>query len=154
MGLLETVRPVTKHVLITISGEHRIDGQAKEPVTTKTKGEYYFRNGRHFVRFTQSPAAESGADPVKNLFKFTPDCLEVIKSGGIESRMIFEKDRMNVVQYRTPSGILEMGMKATEIRLTEEPARIEICVDYELHAGGSKIQDSRVTIGVIPFPYF
>lgn len=89
---------------------------------------------------------------IRSLVKFNAQGLEISRTGGVESHMHFEKDRMHMTQYRTPSGILELGVEASSIRLTENAHRIEIQVDYTLYAGGSKVQDSRVCVTVIPYP--
>ena len=121
---------MTRNVIITVTGTHETDGVRQDPVVTTA-------SGRHFVQ---------------NIVKFNGQILEVTKKGALESRMTFEKGKMNVTHYKTPAGILELGMTAKEIVLTESRARVEIRVDYELHAGGRKVQDSTVIISAVQQP--
>ena len=44
---------MTKDVLITISGIQTIDGEVNDPIETVTPGEYYFRNGKHYILYDE-----------------------------------------------------------------------------------------------------
>lgn len=154
---------MTKKVFITVRGEHTVDGVPQEPVEVRTAGRYYFRGGRHYLLYDEFPEGGSMEDPplsysedtgkrIRNLVKFNDDEMEVSKTGGTESHMHFEKGRLHMTQYRTPTGILELGVETSAVRLHNELHRIEMQVDYTLYAGGARIQDSRVTVTVIPYP--
>ena len=47
---------MTKDVLITISGIQTIDGEVNDPIETVTPGEYYFRNGKHYILYDEVQA--------------------------------------------------------------------------------------------------
>lgn len=44
---------MTKDVLITICGIQKRDGETDEPIETVTPGEYYFRNGKHYILYEE-----------------------------------------------------------------------------------------------------
>ncbi len=138
---------MTRNVIITVTGTHETDGVRQDPVVTTASGRHFVQNGKHYLLYDELPDGADGV--IQNIVKFNGQILEVTKKGALESRMTFEKGKMNVTHYKTPAGILELGMTAKEIVLTESRARVEIRVDYELHAGGRKVQDStRVEIRV------
>ncbi len=142
---------MTKQVLITVTGSHSVDGVEQDPVVTTAKGTYNMQKGHHYIRYEEQ--AEGAPVATSNLVKFYEGYLSVTKKGHVSSQMIFEKGKMNVTNYHTPAGILEMGVEAEAITLTEADKKLEIAVDYALHAGGSKVQNSRVVITVVPYPF-
>lgn len=141
---------MTKDVWITVSGYHKVDGEAQEPVITEVRGKYALQGGKHYLRFEEPGLNDK--EPVNNLIKFRAGCLDVIKKGAVNSNMHFEKGQMSVTRYQTPAGLIEIGVEASDVTLTETPRRITVSADYELHAGGQKVQDSRVEVTVIPYP--
>ena len=141
---------MTRNVIITVTGTHETDGVRQDPVVTTASGRHFVQNGKHYLLYDELPDGADGV--VQNIVKFNGQILEVTKKGALESRMTFEKGKMNVTHYKTPAGILELGMTAKEIVLTESRAHVEIRVDYELHAGGRKVQDSTVIISAVQQP--
>ena len=53
---------MTKDVLITISGIQTIDGEVNDPIETVTPGEYYFRNGKHYILYDEVQEGVPGCD--------------------------------------------------------------------------------------------
>ncbi|MDD6715117.1 MAG: DUF1934 domain-containing protein [Firmicutes bacterium] len=141
---------MTRNVIITVTGTHETDGIKQEPVVTTANGRHFVQNGKHYLLYDEMTDGADGV--VKNVVKFNEQMLEVTKKGALESKMTFEKGKMNITHYKTPAGILELGMTAKQIVMTQSRARVEIRVDYELHAGGRKVQDSTVIISAVQQP--
>ena len=40
---------MTKDIILTISGLHATDGEMDDPVEVLSPGQYYFKNGKHYV---------------------------------------------------------------------------------------------------------
>ena len=96
-----------KDVLISITGLHygdwNADGEEAEPIEVITPATYYLKNGKHYVIYDE--VAEGMPGSVRNTVKITGDSMfEVTKSGRGGSRMVFEKDKMNMTNYQTPYG--------------------------------------------------
>lgn len=165
---------MTENVLITIKGCHRIDGEDQEPVITRAKGKYAFRNGHHYVRFEEvmqedsegsrnrgKPEAGNGradyfgdaGSKTKSMVKFAENYLCVTRDGVYSNRMEFEEGRRRYTRYQTPMGTLEFEVETNAISYEENSRHIEIIVDYTLHSDSCKIQDSRVVVTVQPFPF-
>lgn len=142
---------MTKDVYITVQGSHIVDGTPQEPVVTKARGKYYYRGGKHYLLYDEE--LEGVEQPISSVVKFNDTLLEVRKKGSLESLMVFEKDKLNVARYATGAGTIEVGMKAADIALEEAAGRIRISVTYEMFAGCGKVQDSRVTITAVPYPF-
>ena len=107
---------MTRNVIITVTGTHETDGVRQDPVVTTASGRHFVQNGKHYLLYDELPDGADGV--IQNIVKFNGQILEVTKKGALESRMTFEKGKMNVTHYKTPAGILELGMTAKEIVLT------------------------------------
>ena len=60
-----------KEVLIHVKGLHMIDSQGEEePVEIIVPGEYYFRNGSHYLRYEE--IVEDSRKPTINYIKMSP----------------------------------------------------------------------------------
>ena len=67
-----------KEVLIHVKGLHMLDTQdGEEPIEIVVPGEYYFRNGSHYLRYEE--LLEDQGDPTINYIKISPRGMEVRK---------------------------------------------------------------------------
>lgn len=69
---------------------------------------YYLKNGKHYVIYDEIVEGMPGS--IRNTVKITGDSMfEVTKNGRSGSRMVFEKDKMNMTNYQTPYGEVLVG---------------------------------------------
>ena len=93
---------MTRNVIITVTGTHETDGVRQDPVVTTASGRHFVQNGKHYLLYDELPDGADGV--IQNIVKFNGQILEVTKKGALESRMTFEKGKMNVTHYKTPAG--------------------------------------------------
>ena len=109
-----------KEVLIHVRGLQTIDADGdQEPVEIVVPGQYYFRNGSHYLRYEE--ILEDFAEPTINYIKISPKGMEVRKKGVVNVHMVFEQGKKNMTYYTTPYGTIEMGIAATNMNLEECP---------------------------------
>ena len=71
-----------KEVLIHVRGLQTIDADGdQEPVEIVVPGQYYFRNGSHYLRYEE--ILEDFAEPTINYIKISPKGMEVRKKGVV-----------------------------------------------------------------------
>ena len=70
---------MTKEVLLTISGLQMIEDGQSEPVELVTAGDYYFRNGKHYILYDE--VTEGSSQHTRNVVKIGKERLEVSKKG-------------------------------------------------------------------------
>ena len=105
---------MTKDVLITVKGMQAIEaGEGQEEVEVVAKGDYYFKNGHHFICYEEM--LEGFETPTKNMIKITDNTVEVQKKGITNTHMVFEEAKKSLTFYTTPFGNMEMGISATNI---------------------------------------
>ena len=120
-----------KEVLIHVRGLQTIDADGdQEPVEIVVPGQYYFRNGSHYLRYEE--ILEDFAEPTINYIKISPKGMEVRKKGVVNVHMVFEQGKKNMTYYTTPYGTIEMGIAATNMNLEENDGSLDMKVDYAL----------------------
>lgn len=135
---------MTKEIMVSVSGI-QFEIEPTEPVELITMGNYYNKNGKHYILFDESDP-EDGT--TKNRIKIAPHKIEVVKSGATNAQMIFEEGKTNLTYYDTMMGSLLMGVTTEYIQLMEEDNRIRAKVRYSLEVNYSHISDCEITIDV------
>ena len=138
-----------KEVLIHVRGLHMMeeDGE-QEPVEIVVPGEYYFRNGSHYLRYEE--ILEDFSEPTINYKKISPKGIEVRKKGIVNVHMVFEQGKKNMTYYTTPYGTLQMGIAATNLELTESEENLHMKADYALDMNEEHVADCYLAIQVQP----
>ncbi len=140
---------MTKDVLISVKGLQLIDEQDNaEPIEVVIPGEYYFRNGHHYLRYDE--VQEGFREATVNFIKANDKSMEVRKRGTTNVHMIFQPEKKNVTYYQTPFGSIQMGISATKLICQESEDNINIHVDYALEMNNEHVADCFLQVDVIP----
>ena len=122
---------MNKDVLIHVRGLQMMEtDDAQEPIEIVVPGQYYFRNGSHYLRYEEM--LDDTAETTVNYIKMSPNGVEVRKQGQVNVHMVFEEGKKNKTFYNTPYGTLQMGISATGLELKESEDGIQMKVDYAL----------------------
>ena len=113
--------------------------EGDEPIEIVVPGEYYFRNGSHYLRYEEM--LEDHGDPTVNYIKISPKGMEVRKKGQVNTHMVFEQGKRNMAFYTTSFGTLEMGISATNLELKESDSRLDMKVNYSLDLNQEHVAD-------------
>ena len=139
---------MTKDIILTISGLHDTDGETDAPIETMTPGQYFLKNGKHYVVYDEVLEGLEGT--VKSTIKFTDRQVELIRNGAASTRMVFEPGQEHMVIYQTAMGPLSISLYTEEIQMEVEEDRMEIHIDYSLKTEGIVVSESSVHIEVCP----
>ena len=138
-----------KEVLIHVKGLHMMDTpEGDEPIEIVVPGEYYFRNGSHYLRYEE--ILEDFSEPTINYIKISPKGIEVRKKGIVNVHMVFEQGKKNMTYYTTPYGTIEMGIAATNMNLKEDESGLNMRVDYALDMNQEHVADCYLAIQAQP----
>lgn len=121
---------MTNQVLLTIAGLQFMDEEEESPVEVVTTGDYYYRNGKHYILYDEPVEGYSGH--IQNTIKIGANKLEVLKKGLSRVHMVFEKDKKNMSFYTTPFGDLSVGILTHQIEIKESETDIDVKVGYSL----------------------
>lgn len=133
-----------KDVMIHINGMQYTGGDDPEPVEVITPGQYYYKNGNHYLKFED--ITDNPEEKTSSIMKFRPAYLEVKKHGFVDTRMVFEENKKTLTLYETPFGVMNVSVSATSIRLKEEKESIELTADYALDINNSYMADCTITL--------
>lgn len=137
---------MTKDVLISIKGLQFETGN-DEPVEMIASGEYYFRNGKHYVLYEEISGEEEGQGEIcKNTLKFSDDQVELVKKGASNVHMMFQEEEKTLTYYGTPFGQLMISIFTNKIKITHKEEAIEMKLEYDLEINQSYVSDCEITI--------
>ena len=139
---------MTKDIIITISGLHDNEGTTDEPIETMTPGQYFFKNGKHYVVYDEVLDGLEGT--LKSTIKFTEDQVELIRNGAASARMVFQPGQEHMVIYQTPMGPLSISLYTEEIIAEIGEERMALHIDYSLKTEGVVVSESVVHIEICP----
>lgn len=139
---------MTKEVWVSIRGLQSVDMQSQDPIEVIYAGEYYFRNGKHYVLYEE--ALDGVGKILKNRLKITEDCVEMVKKGRSVTQMIFKKGARNQSDYQTDYGTLRLGLYTREIRLAGQEDRISVEMEYALDMSEAPLADCTLMIQIWP----
>lgn len=123
---------MTKEIVIKIKGKQRYpEGEAVETVT-EAAGEYYLRNGAHYILFEETEAGFTQS--TKSVLKVRGGQVELTKKGLVQSYMLFEEGKLHNSEYRIPFGVVPMGIKTGQVQIAEQENAMTIQIAYELLA--------------------
>ena len=140
---------MTQKITLTFRGmQSNQGGECSEQIETVSQGDYFKRNGKHYVIFEES--VEGIDDKVKSKLKFDADIVEVSRSGSMNSHMTFRENKKNLTGYNTPFGQILMGIYTKKIQITEQEDQITVDVDYSLDANDEFLSDCHMEIAILP----
>ncbi len=138
-----------KEVLIHVRGLQMMETNTEEePVEIVVPGQYYFRNGSHYLKYEE--ILEGYAEPTLNYIKISSKGMEVRKKGVVDVHMVFEQGKKNMTYYTTPYGTIEMGIAATNLDLKENEDGLNMTVDYALDMNQEHVADCCLAIHAQP----
>ena len=138
---------MTKDVLVKISGLQFAEDQDNGPVEIITTGNYYKKNGKHYILYDE---VQEGFDGVtKSVIKVNDDFLDVNKKGVTNVHMMFEKNKKNMSYYNTPFGNLLVGINATDVKVNETEDNIDIKVDYQLEVNYEHLAECSISMNLM-----
>ena len=138
---------MAKDVIITISGL-QFEAEGNEPVEVISRGEYYSRNGKHFLIYDE--LSEEEQEISKCILKISEHMVELTKKGSSNVHMLFEENTSNTTYYNTPYGQLIIGISTQEIELKTEEEELELAIRYSLDMNYQYVSDCRLLVNARP----
>ena len=137
---------MTKEVSVKIKGKQSYpEGETLETVT-EAAGEYYLRNGAHYIMFEETEAGFTRS--TRSMLKVRGGHVELTKKGLVQSNMVFEKGMLHTSEYRTPFGVVPMGVKTKQVFVLEEESTLTVQIAYELQTDGELMADCNIHIQI------
>lgn len=132
---------MTDKVRITVRGIRIMDGE-KECVEEAGEGDYYRRNGKHYILWRRN------GDMVKRI-RIAHDSMTVAETNG-GNAMEFQEGRETSVTYTAAGGRLVMELRTRRFHLDCQEKFLEAEVEYALYHGGIHMSDHHIKVTVRP----
>ena len=139
---------MTKDVKIIVLGQHDNGDGDTGTIRTTSVGQYFEKGESRYLIYDEE--MEGFDKPVHNRIKYKPGCVELVKSGLVSSRMVFEQGKTIMTNYHSPYGEMLMGVNTKSVFITEWEGMIRIEVDYSLEVDEKQMSKSKITIKVKP----
>lgn len=123
------------------------DGR-QEPIEIVVPGQYYFRNGSHYLRYEE--IMDETAEPTVNYVKLSDSGMEVRKKGLVNVHMVFERGKKNTAFYTTPFGTVQMGIAATGLEVEESEENLGVRVNYSLDMNDEYVAECYLEMQIQP----
>ena len=135
---------MTKEVEVSISGVQKYVDHQDDDLKTIAKGEYYYRNGWHYILYEER--SEGFTEATKSMLKLKEGVLEMTKKGLINTGMVFERGRDTVSRYKTPFGEMQLGIRTNDLCVIEGDDVIRAKVSYDLEAEGRHMAECVIEV--------
>lgn len=137
---------MTKEVLLTIKGLQRYAAQEPVETVTESEAEYFFKGQSHYVVFEEE--TEGFTEKTKSMLKIRENCVELTRKGLVESHMTFEPDKLYMTAYRTPFGVIMLGIKTKKLSIKHTISEIVIEAEYALESNDEHMADCNIGITI------
>ena len=141
---------MTKDVLIAIKGMQFEGEMDPEEIEVIQRGQYYERNGSHYLLYDEP--VEGSSEVIKNRIKFKENEVQVAKKGAVNTTLTFTQNEKNMTNYATPFGNLVIGIDTQKIALEMSEKKMDIKVDYALDINYEFLADCKISIEVSALP--
>lgn len=136
---------MTKDVLISVSGLQFETGE-NQAVEAVSRGEYYFRNGKHFLIYDE--LLEENGETSRCMIKISDRAVEVSKKGAVNVHMLFEKGSSNMTFYTTPFGDMLLELTTHEISWEENEDAMQLKLSYGLDINYQHVSECELSVRV------
>lgn len=133
-----------KEVWITIKGLQFGQDTDGAEMETITYGEYYEKDGYHYLIFEESQ--EDTKEKNKSILKFNGNRLHMSKSGLVSVHMDFEQGQKNFSTYQTPFGGIMMGIDTYKVQLEEKKDEIHLMIEYDLEVNYEHLAKCHIEV--------
>lgn len=113
-----------------------------DTIELKAYGNIIEKNGNIYIKYNQK---EEGLE-INNTIKIAEDCIKVIKSGSVNSTMIFVKDTKHTNRYSTPQGAFLIDTKVNDFKINNTEKLLEVNLDYMIEIQNMFAGRNKMTI--------
>ena len=138
---------MTEEVLISVKGLHTMEDTQKDEVEVISAGNYYKRNGKHYVLFEET--VEGSGESINSRIKLAGERMEVCQKGAVNSQLVFERNRKNESWYGTPYGNMLAGIRVKDMKMEESEDIIKASVDYSLELNYEHMADCSLQVKIV-----
>ena len=114
---------------ITVKGNQNASSE-DELIEMQTTGKWFTKDNKDYIFYNDTELIES----VETKTRVTIDgnTVSIIRKGGTNTHLVFEKGITHMIPYETPFGVLDMVSSTKDIQVSRKLDSIELTVLYSL----------------------
>ena len=134
-----------KDVTISIRGLHNMSDD-KDDVEMIAKGEYYNRNGKHYIQYNE--LSQDNNTISKNTIKIFDNSVEIVRKGVTNSHLTFKNEQKYLSAYATPFGNMLLGIYTSNIDICITTDEINIFIEYSVEINDEHLSNCNMNINI------
>ena len=121
-----------KEVIISVRGLQKYDGAEEDTIELVTEGRLTDR-GEEGLTLSYQESELTGMEGTETSFHVEKNGrVTLVRTGGVNSQMVFEVGKSHLSLYQTPYGDLSIGVRTGKIRNTLEMTGGELEIQYAI----------------------
>lgn len=120
-----------KDVIISIRGMQDFEGVGNDAIELVTEGRLRQEGEAGFL-LTYAESELTGLDGTTTTFQIDQDKVTLMRTGEVNSQMVFEEGKRHLSLYETPYGALTVGVNTRRMNLNLDAAGGDIEIDYAI----------------------
>lgn len=118
----------------------------EEPIEVVYLGRMEEREGKTLVSYEESIL--TGMEGVFTELSINDDHLEIVRTGNIESKMVFKEHHKDVFVYKMSVGAMSMALETDQLLVGKEADTIDIYIRYRLEIAGDPGDRNEMSIKI------
>jgi len=131
--------------IISITGS-QIDGNDEQEISMTTTGSYYKDNDNYYISYLETD--DLGIPNTTTTLEIDPSQVNIIREGGIKSKMILQKGRRHLCAYETGMGHLMVGICAESISADLTETGGQLYFSYAMDINSELAGTNRIHISI------
>lgn len=133
-------------VLVSLVSKQVDADGVKSGMSLTTEGKYYEKAGCKYITYKESES--TGMEGTTTLLKIESEQVSVIRTGGVEAKLVFMKGKRYISDYTTSFGTLHMGIIPLNVEAFIQEGEGRIRLEYDLEIDDRPISRNSMVIEV------
>ncbi len=135
-----------KSVIISIRGKQSLQDAGDETIELVTEGVLSKTEKGYALSYQESQL--TGLEGTTTTFQVEGNQVTLLRTGAVNSQMVFQQGRQHLSLYNTPYGSLSIGVSTRRIRSTLDDCGGELLIDYAIQIGSDAAGENFFQISV------
>ena len=133
-------------VVLSIRGRQTYEGQEPDVIELVTEGTMEFRDGGWNITYEESEL--TGLAGVMTTFRVEPDKVSLVRSGRLQSLMVFQQGKVHESLYQMEFGALMLSVCAQRVYfdIVEDGGVIDLVYSIEIENSAAGVIDYHLDI--------
>lgn len=135
-----------RKVQVSVTGIQYENGIEMTSTQTLSFGTYEKHEEKELHTLIFDESIEGIDTPLKNIIILSEDEVNLLKSGELESEMLFSPGQTTLSSFHTPYGDLSMDVLCSDIKVWEDHRGVYSEIIYQLFVEGKMISENKIQI--------